>query len=506
MLRPSLFRSGGHLVQVSVAVLCTVQGRGILSPIVMKLLNPDLADLDSVSANHKFVTSTLQINNNQTSETSEIWSNKHRLRTASQAYTRGLLLNKQSTHHMIPKTPTKGAARKEDTISPDPLAMQNKSISDEEEDMIVIPSRNPPSSKKLIAGATSLRKRKAQQSDDELQEPDEKPIKRTKRIDVTVEIPLLNSRSRNSPRPDNRVDLPTTPRKVGRPRKDTPQTARASSSRSKPVPTTEEQVRTPSTRVRKPTAKAREGSSTPRAKTVLPTTPKKVKTRAEHPESGPGSGSGSSDDSSEEDDEDNFKLDDEHSRAKFLHNERRRKANQARNFVYTGDATEKRRLRNGKAVQEEEESVPDDMPADDERILYQEAGFQVDGDGIDSNMDVEMDYTYIPETMVLPEIPLSAPSSIHKASTLSTYARTALNEILTRISAPTSRNPPPFATEGPENEALTNLVNLLRGTVERGEGNSCLVVGSKGSGKTRVSWNAQGTCQEEPQLNRTYRL
>lgn len=36
------------------------------------------------------------------------------------------------------------------------------------------------------------------------------------------------------------------------------------------------------------------------------------------------------------------------------------------------------------------------------------------------------------------------------------------------------------------NEALRHLVTLLRGTVERGEGNSCLMMGSKGCGKTRT--------------------
>jgi origin recognition complex subunit 4 len=56
------------------------------------------------------------------------------------------------------------------------------------------------------------------------------------------------------------------------------------------------------------------------------------------------------------------------------------------------------------------------------------------------------------------------------------------------------QNPPDFNTdEEGENGSLTNtiaaqqLFDLLTGTVTRGEGNSCLVLGPRGSGKTRVS-------------------
>ncbi len=54
----------------------------------------------------------------------------------------------------------------------------------------------------------------------------------------------------------------------------------------------------------------------------------------------------------------------------------------------------------------------------------------------------------------------------------------------------TALHDPPFAPEG-EDElnslALKQLTDLVRGTVERGEGNSCLVLGPAGSGKSRVS-------------------
>ena len=43
----------------------------------------------------------------------------------------------------------------------------------------------------------------------------------------------------------------------------------------------------------------------------------------------------------------------------------------------------------------------------------------------------------------------------------------------------------PFDAED-ENGTLKGLVNVLRGTVCRGEGNSALLVGPRGCGKTRV--------------------
>ena len=53
--------------------------------------------------------------------------------------------------------------------------------------------------------------------------------------------------------------------------------------------------------------------------------------------------------------------------------------------------------------------------------------------------------------------------------------------------------PSPGATSG-DSDVVGSLLGLLQGTVVRGEGNSCLVLGPRGSGKTAVSqgdtWNA----------------
>jgi hypothetical protein len=196
-------------------------------------------------------------------------------------------------------------------------------------------------------------------------------------------------------------------------------------------------------------------------------------------ESDPGSSSESYDD------EDTFELDSKTSRAKFLENERRRKANQARNFVYTGDAGEARKLRSGKAVaQEMDDEVELEM---NEPVDFPMEGGAAVGEHAPIDLGVDIDYN-LPEELDVQDAPIPSTTSLgnETTTTVSPYVLDRLNDILENLLAPPSRTPRPFANEGPENEALTSLVNLLRGTAERGEGNSCLVVGSKGSGKTRV--------------------
>jgi origin recognition complex subunit 4 len=80
----------------------------------------------------------------------------------------------------------------------------------------------------------------------------------------------------------------------------------------------------------------------------------------------------------------------------------------------------------------------------------------------------------VPESLNIPSNPLA--SQLHR--------------ILATLTRPPSKQPPPFTVpfdDESSNEALMAVLSLMRGTVERGEGNSCLVLGAKGSGKTRVS-------------------
>lgn len=70
---------------------------------------------------------------------------------------------------------------------------------------------------------------------------------------------------------------------------------------------------------------------------------------------------------------------------------------------------------------------------------------------------------------------------------LADHARSRIQEILSILtSTRIADNPPPFHDEL-SNDSLLGITKLLQGTVDRGEGNSALVTGPRGSGKTRVS-------------------
>ena len=121
-------------------------------------------------------------------------------------------------------------------------------------------------------------------------------------------------------------------------------------------------------------------------------------------------------------------------------------------------------------------------------------GFPLDGQGVDGQagggpMDLGVDIDYnVPEDLVIQPAPTLRPTQLGPSEhPTPPSVLNKLNEILQNLSATPSRTPRPFNNEEADNEALGSLVRLLKGTGERGEGNSCLVGGSKGSGKTRVS-------------------
>lgn len=88
------------------------------------------------------------------------------------------------------------------------------------------------------------------------------------------------------------------------------------------------------------------------------------------------------------------------------------------------------------------------------------------------------------------QTPLNSPSRLpnnlptHLHPCLSSQKRAILQAL---------RNPPEITEDEDDESISTNAVayedvyNLLNGTVNRGEGNSCLLIGPRGSGKTRVS-------------------
>lgn len=389
--------------------------------------------------------------------------------------------------------------------SPDPLQLDqsmNEVVLNDDTIVIAGPSSRtlPTTPKKsrvqAITKPTTPKGRKRKAEDEEVG------------IEVVDSVPASALKRKPSKRTKNVGDEQSTPRPRGRPpgRKAAPKdttvvastngdskevgeleitSTRPTTPRKRAVPKKYEDSAIESKSGRKPRTPRAESSTngnhavTPIASSSKQPAPIPPPQGAETNESEPGSSSESYDD------EDAFELDSKTSRAKFLENERRRKANQARNFVYTGDAGEARKLRSGKAVAQE-------MDDEVELELEEPVDLPVEGGGgmaEDAVIDLGVDIDYsLPEELDVQDAPIPSTTSlgIELTTTASPYVLDRLNDILENLSAPPSRTPRPFANEGPENEALTSLTNLLRGTVERGEGNSCLVVGSKGSGKTRV--------------------
>lgn len=139
----------------------------------------------------------------------------------------------------------------------------------------------------------------------------------------------------------------------------------------------------------------------------------------------------------------------------FRANERLKRQREARNFVFEGDANAPRQTRSGRVV----ESVPHD---------YGE-------DATDESADEPEEWA----EQVLPEPEPEKPVTQVASRPLLPQARKRIVDVLATLNG--------RLTEPEDSKALTGLVALLSGTVVRGEGNSCLVTGPRGAGKTRVS-------------------
>jgi origin recognition complex subunit 4 len=166
----------------------------------------------------------------------------------------------------------------------------------------------------------------------------------------------------------------------------------------------------------------------------------------------------------------------------FLANEALKRQREARNFKYKGDAHAPRQTRSGRVVGETkdgDEDAEDEFGAGDEIL---EAGVEEGDNGelLDDETGVlEDDGRYDP-------VPPSLEESATPLYTLSEVARQHLTKVLSTLTSHhISDDPAPFEDED-KNDALQGLVKLLQGTVDRGEGNSALVTGPRGVGKTRV--------------------
>lgn len=196
----------------------------------------------------------------------------------------------------------------------------------------------------------------------------------------------------------------------------------------------------------------------------------------------------------EEEDEDYPELP-EVSRERFLANEALKRQREARNFKYKGDANAPTLTRSGKVVGKANAEQEPESQEEDEADAY--GTMETDPAVDDAGLDIENPFVVAPVRRVSPALaplqPLSTtlvpkPAEDQAESySILPGARPYLHKILSTLtSAGTSMDPSPFPDES-THEALQGLVNLLRGTVERGEGNSALIVGARGVGKTRVS-------------------
>ncbi|GHJ83987.1 hypothetical protein NliqN6_0389 [Naganishia liquefaciens] len=222
-----------------------------------------------------------------------------------------------------------------------------------------------------------------------------------------------------------------------------------------------------------------------------------------------------------------FDLTSAQSRDAFLRNERWQRDKEARNFNFEGDVNEGRRLRSGKAValagtsdvgdEEDEGTIGDEDEADEsayeaEGKRHQEdlfgqtdAEFVADNDYLsqltyDADMPVEAQKSGFADASLLEG---STPQEEEPSSRLLTpFAKRVLQTVISNLAGYESYSASgPMTLEEEKDESLRHLVNLLTGTVERGEGNSCLVLGAKGSGKTRTVKRAISIVRSASQSN-----
>jgi origin recognition complex subunit 4 len=161
----------------------------------------------------------------------------------------------------------------------------------------------------------------------------------------------------------------------------------------------------------------------------------------------------------------------------FLANEALKRQREARNFKYKGDAHAPRQTRSGRVVGE---SKDEDGDADVEYgggLETPDAGVETAEDEVvEEEEELEDDGRYGP-------VSNEETTTLHPLSDIARQHLTAILHTIT--SQQVSSDPPPFPDED-KNEALQGLLKLLQGTVDRGEGNSALVTGPRGVGKTRV--------------------
>lgn len=172
------------------------------------------------------------------------------------------------------------------------------------------------------------------------------------------------------------------------------------------------------------------------------------------------------------------------SRQSFLANEQLKRQREARNFKYTGDADAPRLTRSGKVVgdvQQDDYAVVEKYPSPEE--LKDDPFTQTDEIGNDS-LVADAFIQDNSDTIAHPQPEKALAKTLDP---LPDFARSHMADVLSTLtSTHIADKPKPFRDEL-QNDTLLSLTKLLQGTIDRSEGNSALIAGPRGSGKTRVS-------------------
>lgn len=172
------------------------------------------------------------------------------------------------------------------------------------------------------------------------------------------------------------------------------------------------------------------------------------------------------------------------SRETFLANEALRRQREARNFLYKGDSNAPRLTRSGKVVgdvNDNQDTADMDEYGD---IVRDGDATAMDLDEAESQGMIEEEERLFPtrQDAFSPEAAEEASKAVQP---LLPAARPHIIDILSTLTSQRVHNGIQ-GNEEEKNDAMQSLLKLLQGTVDRGEGNSALITGARGVGKTRV--------------------
>ncbi|KAL7424594.1 origin recognition complex subunit 4 [Cryptotrichosporon argae] len=160
--------------------------------------------------------------------------------------------------------------------------------------------------------------------------------------------------------------------------------------------------------------------------------------------------------------------------AAFRANEALRRQREARNFVFQGDASAPKLTRSGRVIGTTESEREDAYGA-------------ADRDGhVDGDETGDGDETFVAREEVVERRQERVERPVPTAQAVKPLLNAARPLVLRMLSTLTGQPTAEPILDEDKSEALAGLVGLLKGTVERGEGNSALLTGARGVGKSRT--------------------